>query len=86
MVYGFVKQSGGHVTIYSEQRHGPTVNLYLPRAEDPGGRIRHETAREEDPRAKGETVLVLEDDAELLQKPFRRYELARKLRAVLDST
>jgi hypothetical protein len=31
MVYGFVKQSGGHLRIYSEVAQGTTINLYLPR-------------------------------------------------------
>ena len=33
MVYGFVKQSGGHVTIYSEDGLGTTFNLYFPRVD-----------------------------------------------------
>ncbi len=60
MVYGFVKQSGGHVAIYSEPGHGTTVKVFLPRsmaAEDreaaaPGGPVTGGT----------ETVLVVEDD------------------------
>jgi len=60
MVYGFVKQSGGHVKIYSEVGEGTTIKLYLPRAlqsEDV------EVAVDNGPIAGGtETVLVVEDD------------------------
>ena len=60
-VYGFVKQSGGHVKIYSEPGNGTTVKLYLPRHLGEA-----ETATATDPsyaRAPGgnETVLVVED-------------------------
>ena len=37
-VYGFVKQSGGHLKIYSEVGEGTTVKLYLPRSFGPGDR------------------------------------------------
>jgi NO-binding membrane sensor protein with MHYT domain/nitrogen-specific signal transduction histidine kinase len=61
-VYGFVKQSGGHVTIYSEIGIGTTVRIYLPRQ-----REREEAAppvpRGDVPRARaGERILVVEDD------------------------
>ncbi|MDR3529413.1 MAG: MHYT domain-containing protein [Rhodopila sp.] len=61
-VYGFVKQSGGHVTIYSEPGTGTTVRIYLPRQ-----RKREEVEapvhRGEVPRARaGEQILVVEDD------------------------
>ncbi|MGU3496884.1 response regulator [Xanthobacteraceae bacterium A53D] len=63
MVYGFVKQSGGHVKIYSEVGHGTTIKLYLPRAfeaEDV------EVVLDNGPITGGtETVLVVEDDAEV---------------------
>ena len=62
MVYGFVKQSGGHVKIYSELGHGTTVKLYLPRTRPkPSGRDA-EVAGGARRRAASETILVVEDD------------------------
>jgi PAS domain S-box-containing protein len=60
MVYGFVKQSGGHIRIYSEEGVGTTIRLYLPPAQ---GRI--DAIGEDDAEAAGgsETILVVEDDA-----------------------
>ncbi|NJO32746.1 MAG: PAS domain S-box protein [Rhodospirillales bacterium] len=75
MVYGFVKQSGGHVTIYSEPGLGTTINLYFPRSDVPSGQA---------PFAKGtatpavevrETVLVVEDDSRVRQLTIKRLKL-----------
>ncbi|UPG89839.1 response regulator [Luteibacter aegosomaticola] len=63
MVYGFVKQSGGHVKIYSEPGHGTTVKIYLPRSTQSEDRL---VALEEGAMRGGdETVLVAEDDDEV---------------------
>ncbi|MCK8779703.1 type II toxin-antitoxin system ParD family antitoxin [Rhizobium sp. NTR19] len=63
MVYGFVKQSGGHVKIYSEVGHGTTIRLYLPRAMEAED---VEVVVDNGPIIGGtETVLVVEDDAEV---------------------
>ncbi len=60
MVYGFVKQSGGHVKIYSEPGQGTTVRVYLPRAHQAEDVV---TVIDNGPEAGGsETVLVVEDD------------------------
>jgi PAS domain S-box-containing protein len=64
MVYGFAKQSGGHVTIDSEVGVGTTVKLILPRAETGVAPI--ETATLDDQTTgKGERILVLEDDEDV---------------------
>ena len=60
MVYGFAKQSGGHLRIYSEVGHGTTIKLYLPRALQDA--VASDTSVVETPRGQGETVLVVEDD------------------------
>ena len=61
MIYGFAKQSGGHVRIESEVGRGTSVKLYLPRARG-GLAIVGDASRDETPRGEGETVLVVEDD------------------------
>jgi CheY-like chemotaxis protein len=58
-VYGFVRQSGGHIRIYSEPGHGTTVKLYLPRDVRAEVQIRDES--ENTPDGGSETVLVVED-------------------------
>ncbi|RWN87120.1 MAG: response regulator [Mesorhizobium sp.] len=62
-VFGFVKQSGGHVNIYSEPGEGTTIKIYLPRyfgAEEPA----MTTGRGDNTAAPvTETILVVEDDA-----------------------
>ena len=60
-VFGFVKQSGGHVTIYSEPGEGTTVKLYLPRHGTKDAALLVE-AQPVLQAASGETVLVVEDD------------------------
>jgi len=61
-VYGFVKQSGGHVRVYSEVDEGTTVKLYLPRL---AGDVEEHEQVEHRPAPQsrgGETILVVEDD------------------------
>jgi PAS domain S-box-containing protein len=63
-VYGFVKQSGGHVKIYSEPEHGTTVKMYFPRARE--GAADAEDDRGATPGGEdSEIVLVVEDDKDL---------------------
>ncbi len=61
MVFGFVKQSGGHVKIYSEPGHGTTVRLYLPRAIGVAPLRPRMSAPAALPRGNA-TVLVVEDE------------------------
>jgi len=64
MVYGFVKQSGGHVTIHSEPGIGTTLRLYLPRCAAPAGAVESEP-REVAPQSGKERILVVEDDDDM---------------------
>jgi CheY-like chemotaxis protein len=74
MVYGFVKQSGGHVTLHSERGAGTTVKLYLPLAAPP-------VAREpESPgpalESGGDESILLVEDNDLVRHTARRHLLA----------
>jgi PAS domain S-box-containing protein len=62
MVYGFVRQSEGHIKVYSEEGHGTTIRMYLPRA---GAQPVEGTQMEETEVLErgSETILVVEDDA-----------------------
>ena len=63
MVYGFVKQSGGHLKIYSELGEGTTVRIYLPRHHGQEVEVETKLATDFAPAAsQGETILVCEDD------------------------
>ncbi|MDO8288521.1 MAG: PAS domain S-box protein [Parvibaculum sp.] len=63
MVYGFVKQSNGHVSIYSEPRLGTTVRIYLPSTitKADGKTNFHRRDNEKTPGGR-ETILIAEDD------------------------
>jgi signal transduction histidine kinase len=65
MIYGFVKQSEGHVKIYSEVGHGTTIKVYLPRSREQEAVVPDEPPVEERAPGSLETVLVVEDDADV---------------------
>jgi PAS domain S-box-containing protein len=62
MIYGFARQSNGHVLIDSKQGAGTTVRLYLPRHHGDAAMERTASATAEEYAATGETVLVVEDE------------------------
>ncbi|HWZ37860.1 MAG TPA: ATP-binding protein [Bradyrhizobium sp.] len=63
-VYGFVRQSGGHLRIYSETGQGTTIRLYLPRCISSGPELAPSNASQDQrpQEGSGETILVVEDD------------------------
>jgi PAS domain S-box-containing protein len=60
MVYGFVKQSAGHIKIYSEEGHGTTIKMYLPPGT--GALVASEASNALAVQGGHETILVVEDD------------------------
>jgi CheY-like chemotaxis protein len=71
MVYGFIKQSGGHINVYSEVGVGTTISLYLPRD---GEDAAQDVAPSPEPSLRGgnEVVLVVEDNAALRRVAARQ--------------
>lgn len=74
MVYGFAKQSDGHVSIYSERGLGTTVRIYLPRAG--GGHALTDVLESEESARGHETILIAEDD------PFVRSSVILRVEAL----
>jgi PAS domain S-box-containing protein len=87
MVYGFVKQSGGHVTVYSEVGTGTTFRLYLPRAASAAGAATQGADRpQRKERPGGETILVVEDNDGVRRIVERQLaDLGYKVRSVEDA-
>ncbi|THD59125.1 ATP-binding protein [Phenylobacterium sp.] len=70
MIYGFAKQSGGQLRIYSEVGHGTTVRLYLPRSNEA---IEAAKAPAAGPvKGRGERVLVVEDNVDVRRVAVRQ--------------
>ena len=83
-VYGFVRQTGGHVKIYSEQGHGTTVKIYLPRHVGEEDSTSDQNNARDAARAIGaEAILVVEDDQAL--RGYTTETLAELGYAVLEA-
>ncbi|MCC6316361.1 MAG: response regulator [Gemmatimonadaceae bacterium] len=73
MVYGFVRQSGGHARVYSEVGQGTTVKLYFPLTTDDATE-EHPIRATDAPRGHGEVILLAEDDRALRAGATRMLE------------
>ncbi|MEX0729421.1 MAG: ATP-binding protein [Aquisalimonadaceae bacterium] len=68
VVFGFIKQSRGHITIYSEPGQGTTVKLYLPRCIAGEEQPAQDVVDDSVPRGGQETILLVEDGSLVLQQ------------------
>jgi nitrogen-specific signal transduction histidine kinase/CheY-like chemotaxis protein len=73
MVFGFVKQSGGHIKIYSEEGQGTSVKMYLPRSTGLA-ETEAEAQVASTVQSGDETVLIVEDDAMVRKNVIRQIE------------
>lgn len=71
MVYGFVKQSGGHIQLYSEPGFGTTVRLYLP-GDGPAAGVEDRPAEPVARAVQGGRILLVEDDKRVRRVSVRR--------------
>lgn len=62
MIYGFAKQSGGHVSIYSEMGQGTTIKLYLPRDYSSATEVDIAPRQTDTPHGSGQKILLIEDN------------------------
>ncbi len=62
MVFGFIKQSGGHVRVYSEEGHGTSFKLYLPRLD-----VVEEEVKEEKPAVSAKKKILVTEDQEAVR-------------------
>lgn len=74
MVYGFVRQSGGHITLYSEVGHGTSFGLYFPvfNGVDPQASGSASPGAQDLPRGDGQVVLVVEDNPRVRKLSLER--------------
>ncbi|MBX9645506.1 MAG: PAS domain S-box protein [Xanthobacteraceae bacterium] len=63
MVFGFAKQSGGNILVFSEEGRGATFRIYLPKADTDTGPSQTAPVSDEEPRGGNETILCVEDDS-----------------------
>ncbi len=71
-VYGFVKQSQGHIKVYSEPGAGTTVKIYLPRLIGDAREVKRAAAEPMRTGDRSEIILVVEDDSLMRQQTTRR--------------
>ena len=83
MVFGFIKQSGGHVAVASEPGRGSSFSIYLPQVTEGGGAARTAGASREIP-AGSETILLVEDQNEL--RTLARHMLEMRGYIVLEAS